>query len=126
MNIKLIGGKRLGSTETFLKNIQNGIPLEKTLENVAEKTIKKLKVISPTKEISDGWDYEIEKHKNHITIYFNNNALSKNGENIVVLINNGYATKDGRWISGNNFIDYEIDKAYKEILEETMEELNRL
>lgn len=126
MKIKVVSGERLGSTEKFLNEIKNGIPTDDVLKEVAENTIQKLKHVSPNEEIANSWKYEIERDKKHIALYFNNYYLSENGDNIVVLIDNGHMSKDGSWISGTHFTKQCFDDAYEEIFEKTREELRKL
>lgn len=126
MKFRVKEGSRLGSTEKFLNELENNVPSEKVLKHVADDTIEKLKRASPNADIANSWSYDIEKHKNHTTIYFNNSSMSNNGENLVILIDNGHATIDGNWVSGTHFTKQPLDEAYKQILEETMEELHKL
>lgn len=126
MKFRVKEGNRLGSTEKFLNELENNVPSEKVLKHVADDTIERLKAASPTPEIANSWNYEIEKHKNHTTIYFNNSAMSNNGENLAILIDNGHATINGNWVSGTHFTKEPLEKAYEQILEETMEELHKL
>lgn len=112
-------------TLDFLDNVKK-VPFSKSLEDVAKNTIRKLKLASPTSEIANGWNYEIIKDKNTTTLYFNNNVVTKNGENLAIIIDSGHATIDGKWVSGSNFTKEPFDEAYEEILRSTKEEIESL
>lgn len=126
MKFKVVNGKNLGSTKKFLNDVSNGIPSDEVLETVAKDTIKKLKNASPNENIAEAWSYKIEHDRKRISLYFNNSCLSDNGENIVVLIDNGHVSSTGSWISGTHFTKECFDDAYNEIFEKTREELRKL
>lgn len=126
MRIVVTQAKNYGATKSYMKKLESGLPSEDTLNIVANNTINKLKAASPNEEISKGWSYEIIRDKKHISLYFNNSAISKNGENLAILIDNGHATKDGFWIAGTHFTKEPLEDAYKEIFEKTREELRKL
>lgn len=125
MNIKLTSKGNFNKTKSFLKNISY-VPSFDTLYKVAEETITKLKNASPTDELKNGWSYEIERNKKHTALYFNNSVLTKNGENLAIIIDNGHVSKTGKWVPGFNYIEPIVDEAYKDIIKYTKEEINKL
>lgn len=94
----------------------------KTLTKIAENTVIELKKVSPFKEVADGWSYELKVSRNTISLSFDNSAI-QNGVNLAILTNDGYATKEGKWVAGKHYIERPIREAYEKILKNTWEEL---
>lgn len=97
----------------------------KSLIKIAEDTVIKLKKASPYDSIAKGWSYELEISRKTITLTFINSEI-QNGVNLAVITNYGYATKEGKWVSGKHYIEQPIKEAYEKILKETWEELKSL
>lgn len=97
----------------------------KRLIKIAEETVIELKKASPYESIANGWSYELKFSKKVITLTFNNSEI-QNGVNLAILTNNGYATKEGKWVAGKHYIEQPIKDAYEKILKETWEELKSL
>lgn len=96
------------------------------IQKVADKTVKKLSEVSPYESISKGWSYEIVRKENRgIELYFLN-SLIQNGVNIALVIDTGYVSKNGRWVSGKNYISEPVQEAYEKILDETWGEIKKL
>ena len=96
----------------------------KRLTKIADDTVIELKKVSPYESIAKGWSYELRFSKDSITLTFNNSEI-QNGVNLAILTNDGYATKEGKWVSGKHYIEEPIQNAYKKILKETWEELKK-
>lgn len=97
----------------------------KSLIRIAENTVIELKKASPYDSIANGWSYELQVTKKTISLTFNNSEI-QNGVNLAVLTNYGYATKEGKWVSGKHYIEKPIRDAYEQIMKETWEELKSL
>lgn len=95
------------------------------IERIAEDTVIRLQAASPYQSIRDGWSYEIQNEKKRITITFYNSCV-KDGANIALLVDSGYATSSGTWVAGKHYIDEPIQHAYEEIMKHTWEALRSL
>ena len=86
------------------------------IQKIADKTVKKLADASPYDKIAEGWSYTIERDHKQVILYFNNSYV-ENGLNIALLVDKGHATSSGHWVSGKNYIDEPVRKAFEEIIE---------
>lgn len=100
-------------TEELLNKTFTNIKL-KEIESILDEAIKELSIKSPNEEIARSWSYEISKSVKSISVSFNNSYI-KNGQNIVVLIMSGHATKSGNWVKANDFATDIIDEAIQKI-----------
>lgn len=95
------------------------------LIKIADSTVIKLKNASPYESIAKSWSYTLKNSKDKVVLTFENSEI-QNGINLAILTNDGYATKDGKWISGKHYIEEPIQEAYKKIIKETWEELKSI
>jgi hypothetical protein len=110
----------------FFKKSRKAVQL-KNATSVAEKCIQRLKAVTPVETgiTANSWTYKIERGWRKTTIQINNTNI-QNGINIALLLEFGHRTKGGGWVSGKNYIEPEIQKAYNEVLNKTWKELERL
>lgn len=87
----------------------------------AEDAIHKLADATPkdTGKTSESWGYKLAQNKNHYEVVFTNSNKNKN-YNVAILIQNGHATKDGKFVEG---IDY-INPVIKEVFDNIKHEIN--
>ena len=70
---------------------------------------------------ASSWNYVIEKNGEGYSLAWTNDDI-ENGISVVVLIDQGHATKSGSWFSGYHFIDRTIDPIIKQLAEEVTSE----
>lgn len=121
MPIKVNLKNKNNSIENYLNECQDLLEIEK-LEQIANESLKKFVLASPTKEIAESWSYEIMHKKNKVSLIFNNSQI-QNGENVAIIIDVGHGTKEGYWISGKNYLSKPIKDTYDKIIKETWEVL---
>lgn len=96
------------------------------LDKVASDGLEELKNATPKKTgiLASDWGYElVRRGKGYGILYTNSNVV--NGVNIAILVDSGHATKNGKWVSGQHFLDDAVKKIYEKIIEETWEELRK-
>lgn len=92
-----------------------------TLRWYGQKGVNALKKATPVDSglTRDSWRYVIEKDERGTSIIWCNDNYAGNGERytvpVAVLIDNGHATKDGKWVPGAHFIDAALDPIISEI-----------
>ena len=65
---------------------------------------------SDTGKTADSWSWTlVDMGKGKWSINFFNSNVTKQGECIALLIENGHVTKDGNWVEGRPFIDDALD-----------------
>lgn len=115
--------RHTNKTEDYLKRATNVVPSEILLK-IAEKSLNDFVEASPSKEIAEGWSYEIVSDFNKLSLIFNN-SLVQNGQNIAIIVDIGHGTATGRWVSGKNYLAEPIQKTYDRIIKETWEALTK-
>ena len=114
------------STKTYLNNAAT-IADFGSVESIAKRTVQDLS--NATKEysetISNSWSYKIYNTRNGITVEFDNSDI-QNGTNMAIILDEGHATSDGKWISGKNYLNPIMEKTYNDILNSTWKELKNL
>jgi hypothetical protein len=121
MPIKTKINQNGNKTEKYLQKALTIMDLEK-LKNIADESLKKFIRSSPTEEIANSWSYEIVSKGNKVSLFFNNSCV-KDGVNIAIIIDIGHGTKNGYWVSGQNYLSKPIKETYDRIINETWEEL---
>lgn len=116
--------KKKTNTDSYFKKVKKTINID-NLEEIAEDCLKKFIDASPNQEIAKNWSYEIQTKKNKVFLFFNNSTI-QNGENMAIIIDVGHATKEGKWIEGEHYLDKPTKEAYDLIIKETQEALSKL
>lgn len=124
MSITVKSKGDFSNTKNFLVNANRVVKLDEA-EKIAIATVNRLKAASPYPSIAEGWSYEIQRTKKGIAITFNNSCV-ENGANIALLVDSGYATKGGKWVSGKHYIKEPIQQAFDDIMNHTWEALRSL
>lgn len=112
-------------TDNYLKKT-SAITDRKFLEKVAADGLDELRKATPknTGILASDWGYELVKRGNGYGILYTNSNVV-NGVNIAILVDNGHATRNGKWVSGQHFLDEAVRKVYEKIMSETWEELRK-
>lgn len=125
MPIKVkIKKKSNSNVDTYLDEALHIID-EAKLKNIAEESLKEFVEASPDEYIAKSWSYEIVSNKHKVSLFFNNSKI-ENGENIAIIIDVGHGTRDGRWISGQNYLSKPTKEAYDNIINKTWEALKSI
>ena len=116
MSIKVKSSGDFKNTETFLFNHRESLFTEKDIKKIAEYSIESFRKNTPSDsgKTAESWSYEIKKvNGEYITDIHNSNV--QNGYNIAILVDEGHATKEGRYIAGKHYIDSTIKDIFKYI-----------
>lgn len=115
-SITKIKVKHKGMSSEHYLNTMSKIFSKKELEDIAEKSLTDFVIASPNSDIGSGWSYDITQNGNKNIIVFNNSSI-KDGTNIAIILDTGYATVTGKWVQGYNYLKEPIKKIYKRINE---------
>ena len=100
------------------------------LEEYGRKGVEVLSESTPkdTGLTSESWTYEIIETKSGFTIsWLNTNVVSNSrgySYNLVVLIENGHATRSGSWVEGRPFVKKAMNPILDKMTDGLVEELN--
>lgn len=110
-------------TEKFLKKSM-GKDYMKILHQYGEKGVTALSAATPvrTGRLASSWRYEIEENPDGYSIVFHNDDI-EGGRNIAILIDYGYATRNGYFVQGRNFIDPALSPILDELAEQCWKEV---
>lgn len=126
VKVKVYGD--FNKTDAYLNKASNISDYAKVKE-IAKNGANKLSIASmrsnADQSVIFGWDYEIDYTPKGWRIIYTNSA-NQNGNNIVAIVDNGHATRDGRWVSGKKFLGKTTKEIYNDILDNTWEELHKL
>lgn len=125
--MSLVTFKTSGSfknTTKFFDFVSRGDYLDRKLNEYGIKGIKALQENTPkdTGLTANSWDYVIEKSKGSIKITWVNNNMAGRVP-VVILLQYGHATKDGRYIQGIDFINPAMKPIFDEIADEIWKEV---
>lgn len=117
-------------TRQFLRRCNQPIDLRK-LEKYGERGVLELKARTPvdTGLTRDSWNYHIDygRYGAHLSWY--NDNYAGNGERytvpVAVLIDNGHATKDGRWAPGLHYIEEALGPVIDDLINDMWKELTK-
>ena len=92
----------------------NSIMLD--LNRFGEMGVKALRDASPvyTGLMANSWHYEIVKNDKKTAIIWYNTDI-ENRVNVAIIVDQGHATKTGKWVKGRNFIKKAIEPVYEEL-----------
>lgn len=85
------------------------------LRSYGEQGVRALKNATPvdTGKTRDSWWYNVEVTKSGATLVWFNDNYAGNGQRytvpVAILVDNGHATKDGKWVPGAHFIERALD-----------------
>lgn len=100
--------------------------LIKYLEYYGQKGVELLAAATPKKTgvTANSWSYEIKQEDGSISIYWKNSSMIGNTP-IVVLIRYGHATRNGGYVTGNDFITPITEKLFKEMADTIWKEVTK-
>jgi hypothetical protein len=109
----------LDNTTKFLKDVGSE-DIAVTLHKYGNDGVLALAENTPvdTGKTAGSWSYGVTKTKDGISLHWDNSNI-QNGIQIVTLIENGHAARDGSWIPAQPFVKETIDVIEKKILDDT-------
>lgn len=104
----------------YLRHIESNMDVTSVLDKYGQIGVERLSKATPvlTGKTAESWEYDIKESKNGYKINFYN-TNQNNGYHIVILLQHGHVTSEGRWVEGNDFVSPVI----KELCEEMTAEL---
>lgn len=113
-------------TEEFFKRNRHK-RLMAVLNQLGQRGVDALSAATPvrTGKTAASWSYQVIESENRIAISWSNSNVTKDGDNIVVLLVRGHGTRNGYFIRGNDFVTPAIDPIFKEIAEEAWAEVKK-
>lgn len=117
--IKVTADTDFSNTETALNKL-NTNNIEAILNECGRTGVAILSEATPknTGKTAASWSYEIERKSSKIIVHWINSNV-QGGSNIALIIQEGHATKSGKYIEG---IDY-INPAMREIFRSTIDNI---
>lgn len=100
--------------------------LLKYLEYYGAKGVELLAAATPkdTGVTAASWSYEIEEDGGDYSIYFKNSNMIGNTP-IVILIRYGHATRNGGYVTGNDFMTPVLEQVFKEMADTIWREVTK-
>ena len=100
--------------------------IRKYLEFYGEKGVELLAAATPkdTGNTAAAWSYEIEENNGDYSIYFKNSNMIGNTP-IVILIRYGHATRNGGYVTGNDFMTPVLEGLFKEMADTIWREVTK-
>lgn len=101
------------------------------LREYGEKGVKALKAATPVDsgKTRDSWWYNVEISRHYATLTWFNDNYAGDGKRytvpVAVLIDNGHATKDGKWIPGKHFIEPVLNPIIDECINDVWEGMTK-
>lgn len=115
MGIRVKQKGNFRKTTLFLKKASTFNPMP-ILQRYGEIGVEELRKATPvrTGRTAASWYYDIEVTRDGYTITWNNSNV-QNGQNIVLLLVMGHATKRGAWVPPNDFVTPAIQTTFDRI-----------
>lgn len=112
-----VKGSNFRITERRLLRLQNQT-FNRVLRSIGDFGVRELSSVTPrdTGETATSWSYRIETARGHSTITWTNSKMA-GGIPLVVLLNHGYRTGTGGFVSGRNFIGPAMRGVYNRIFD---------
>lgn len=101
----------------------------KNINEYGKEGVRRLKDATPvdTGKTSKSWDYNIIEGKEKTSISWTNSNVVENKRgyefNVVDLLRYGHATRDGKFIEGNDFVEQTMSSFLDEISDKTWEDI---
>lgn len=113
MGIKVTSKGGFKNTEEYLQTHKKSIYTDDQIYSIAEKALELFNKNTPSSsgKTAESWSYEIKKHNGKYSIIMHNSNI-QNGYSIAILVDEGHATQEGKYVSGAHY----IDKTIKEII----------
>lgn len=122
-SIKVTVKGNYNNTIKFLKKLENG-DFYDILAKYADICLDRLKMYTPYESglASDSWYYNIDVNLGKSSITFFNNDI-EGGQNVIILLEYGHATKNGGWVQGIDIVDPALEPVFKQIVDSIWEEV---
>lgn len=116
----------LNKTKNSIRKMKD-IEIVKILSTYGEKGVEALLIATPkdTGETSRSWKYFLEKTRNGWNIVWTNDNMS-GGVSIAVLIQFGFMTRRGAYVSGRDYINPAMQPVFDSLVENMWEEVRRV
>lgn len=101
----------------------------KNVNDYGKEGVRRLKDATPvdTGKTSKSWDFEVNNDNEKTNIIWVNNNVVENKRgyefNVVDLLRFGHATRDGKFIEGNDFVEQTMKSYLEEISDKAWEEI---
>lgn len=114
-------------TEKFLKENKDLNELRRIMEKYGREGVSALSAVTPidTGETASSWSYEIIQESDGISLVFNNNATTKTGIPIAILLQYGHGNGRGGYVRGRDFINPAIQPIFDRLADEAWKEVTR-
>ena len=124
--IKLRCRGNYNKTEKFLKEAKDLNELRTILEKYGREGVSALSAATPidTGETASSWSFEIIQDTTGISLVFDNNATTKTGIPIAILLQYGHGNGRGGYVRGRDFINPAIQPIFDKIAIEAWKEVS--
>ena len=115
-------------TEKFLKDCKDINSLHEIMEKYGREGVAALSSNTPidTGETATSWSFEVvQEGKESISLVFTNNATTKTGIPIAILLQYGHGNGRGGYIRGRDFINPSIQPIFDKLLDEAWKEVTK-
>lgn len=116
----------LKKTKNTIRKMKD-IEIVKILSAYGEKGVEALSIATPkdTGKTSRSWKYFLEKTRTGWNIVWTNDNMS-GGTSIAVLIQFGFVTSRGAYVSGRDYINPAMQPVFDELIKNMWEEVTRV
>ena len=113
--IKITQTGKFEKTTSFLSKCMND-DIRKEMDMWGRHGVTALSAATPkdTGNTASSWSYSISETKDGYKLCWSNSNINK-GVNIAVILQYGHATRNGGWVSGNDYINPALRPVYDEI-----------
>lgn len=110
-------------TTTFLGRLRD-LYYKRILDKYGKLGVEALSAATPVDsgETADSWVYEVISTKDGYKLTFTN-THTKNGVNIVMLLEYGHATRSGTFVEGRNFVKPAARPIFDKVVEDVWKEV---
>lgn len=117
--------KDWSKTREFLEKVREPV-YDHLMKKYGEMGVKALKANTPvdTGKTAESWSYEIVKGEHGDKLIFNNSNVNKH-INIAIILQYGYATRNGGWVEGRDYINPAIQPVFDKMAKELWLEVTR-
>ena len=125
--IKLSCRGNYNKTEKFLKDCKDLNELRQIMEKYGREGVAALSSTTPidTGETATSWSFEVIQEGDGISLVFTNNATTKTGIPIAILLQYGHGNGRGGYIRGRDFINPAIQPIFDKLLDEAWKEVTQ-
>ena len=121
----MITFKQKGSfkqTTSFLQRCLEVVDMS-WLDEYGKKGVFELSKATPvdTGKTASSWSYEIEHTSDGAKLIWSNDSVTKNGDNIAILLQYGHGTNGGGLVIGRDYINPAIRPIFDEMAEQSWE-----